>query len=164
MKAAVIQCVDAARAAALADISRAMLNYLSRENLIVASGSRGHRGTRRLYTFGDVVALRVIGKMLRSGIEVRRLKRGLNAIHDRIKNDGPEDNALRCLATDGTDLFLWNVDGTLESLTSNGQLAFGFLIDLMEPRTYLQTQWPKAIDESVDGRKTRRRAVRRVNL
>lgn len=155
MKSQLLQHVDAARAARLAGISPDMLNYLSREGLIVASASSGQRGSRRLYTFGDVVTLRVIGKMLQSGIEVRRLKRGLNRIQERIKNDGPEDNALRCLATDGVELFLWNADGTLESLTSNGQLVFGFLIDLVEPRSYLRTHWQEALRDSVDGRRQR---------
>jgi DNA-binding transcriptional MerR regulator len=160
MENQLVRYVDAARAAELAGISLEMLNYLSREGLIAPSGSAVGRGRRRLYTFGDVVTLRLIGRMLRTGLEVRRLKRGLATIHDRIKHEGPEENALRNLATDGLDLFVWNADGSLESLTSGGQLSFGFLIDLVEPRAYLRSKWEDALIKSVDGRKARHQKAR----
>ena len=60
-----------ARAAKLSGLTPAMLNYLCREKVLLPSvpGRRG-RGRPRRYSFGDVVMLRVIAKLLKAGVSV----------------------------------------------------------------------------------------------
>jgi DNA-binding transcriptional MerR regulator len=124
------QTFDALRACELAGLTSTMLNYLTREGFVVPSGSskRG-RGNKRYFTFGDLVTLRVISKLLRSGIEIKRLWRGLRALRKKVANSRPGQLPFRFVVTDGTDSFFESA-GSLESLTRNGQLAFLFLIDL----------------------------------
>lgn len=126
-----VQCVDAQRACALSGVSRPMLDYLSREEMLLPSGSSDRkRGKRRLYTFGDVVVLRVIGRLLASGIEVRRLRRGLKKLQQRTAASTPGELSFRYLVTNGAEIFLKGPDGKFETLTGGGQLAFAFLIDM----------------------------------
>lgn len=127
-----INTFSAAKACELSGVSRFMLDYLIRERFIVPSGStvRG-RGHRRLFSFGDVVTLRVISQLLRSGIEIRRLWRGLRALRKKVSNVRPGELPFRFLVTDGTDIFL-ETNSDIESLTRDGQLAFAFLIDLRQ--------------------------------
>ena len=65
---------SAKTAAHLTGLTAPMLDYLVREGFIAPSGSieRG-RGKPRLFTFGDLVTLRVLARLLSSGIEIRRL-------------------------------------------------------------------------------------------
>jgi DNA-binding transcriptional MerR regulator len=121
---------DVSRACELSGLTSTMLDYLTRERFIVpsASSKRG-RGNKRLFTFGDVVTLRVISQLLRSGIEIRRLWRGLRELRKLVANSKPGELPFRFVVTDGTDVFFEGAD-SLQSLTQGGQLAFFFLIDL----------------------------------
>jgi DNA-binding transcriptional MerR regulator len=131
MNSTIVQSVDASRACALSGISRPMLDYLCREDLVTpsASNQRG-RGRQRRYTFGDVVVLRMVGRLLSSGIEVSKIRRGLRELQRRTNNISPGNIPFRLVVTDGTDVFLKDNGRILESLTANGQLAFAFLLDI----------------------------------
>jgi DNA-binding transcriptional MerR regulator len=110
-----------------------MLDYLCREDLVTpsASNQRG-RGRQRRYTFGDIVVLRMVGRLLSSGIEVSRIRRGLRELQRRTNNISPGNIPFRLVVTDGTDVFLKDNGRVLESLTTNGQLAFAFLLDIRQ--------------------------------
>ena len=84
-----------------------MLDYLCREDLVTpsASNQRG-RGRQRRYTFGDVVVLRMVGRLLSSGIEVSKIRRGLRELQRRTNNISPGNIPFRLVVTDGTDVFL----------------------------------------------------------
>jgi DNA-binding transcriptional MerR regulator len=119
--------VDACR---FSGISPTMLDYLTREKFITPSASlRRGRGVRRVYTFGDLLTLRVIAQLLRSGIEISRLRRGLRNLQKRMAKAAPGALPFRFLVTDGTDVFFRD-QITVESLTRDGQFAFAFLIDM----------------------------------
>lgn len=120
------------RACELSGLSPTMLDYLIRERFISASASKARgRGRARLFTFGDIVTLKVIRHMLRSGIEIRKLAGGLRKFRAKTRKTTFTNLPYRFLVTDGTDIFL-EEDGKLESLTQDGQLAFLFLVDLKQ--------------------------------
>src|SRR6266404_1093638 len=101
-----ISWVTATRAADLSGLSRSMIDYLSREKLVMASGSPGrHRGRQRRYSFGDVVTLRIVARLLASGIEVERLRKALRQLQRRTKHIRPESLPFRYLVTNGQELF-----------------------------------------------------------
>ena len=75
------------------------------------------------------MTLKVIARLLSSGIEIRRLAKGLRSLRDSLGGATALSDKSRYLLSDGTDIFLVE-HGNLESLTSNRQLAFAFLIDL----------------------------------
>lgn len=114
-----------------------MLDYLVREDFVVPSASkiRG-RGRPRAFTFGDLVTLKVIARLLDSGIEIRRLAKGLRSLRSSLRGAAELSAKYRYLLSDGTDIFLIE-HGNLESLTSGRQLAFAFLVDLATCETEL---------------------------
>ncbi len=129
-KAPVIQGFRALQVCKLSGVSPTMLDYLTREGFISPSFStkRG-RGIRRIYSFGDLVTLRVIAQLLLSGIEIRRLRRGLRNLQKRMVDAKPGDLPFRFLVTDGAEVFFRDTI-SVESLTRDGQFAFAFLIDV----------------------------------
>jgi DNA-binding transcriptional MerR regulator len=125
-----VEFFSAARAAALAGISQAMLNYLCREKLVIPTvlRPRGH-GLKRGYSFGDVVALRLVAKLCAAGISVQRLRKalaGLRKLHPEITLTSLPGSHV---VSDGRDIYLRGKGDTLER-AMDGQYVFAFVIEL----------------------------------
>lgn len=125
---------DADQAARLSDHSFAMLNYLCRHHLVEPSCGckRGHGSTRH-YSFGDIVALRLVAKLAASGISPLRLKKGLQYLQKVQPNIRFSSLPGSYVVTDGRQIFLRQKDDSLECAT-NGQIAFAFVIELDQVR------------------------------
>lgn len=139
-----IPFVDAPFAAQLSGLSPTMITYLSRIDVLRATGhEQPQRGKRRSFTFSDVLFLRVIAELLGKGIEVKRLGTALQkAKADTETWIHVTKSPQRYLVTDGTELFIRNA-GQLESKTFNGQFAFAFVVDLREAQKRLSESWPR---------------------
>lgn len=120
----------ASQAARLSGLSLSMLNYLCREGVVEPTCNclRGH-GAQRHYSFGDVVALRLVAQLSKTGISVGRLKnamRRLRKLHPQITLTSlPGSHVI----TDGKDLYLCKPGEFIER-AFDGQLAFAFVIEL----------------------------------
>lgn len=124
--------IDIRRAEACTGLSRAMLTYLAHQQIVRPSETRHpSRGRRRLYSFGDLILLRAIARLLEQGIEVKRLRSQLQKLQREFNSQQEFATALKYLVTDGADVF--TVDGK-EIITSvmTGQLAFAFLLDIRQ--------------------------------
>src|ERR1700746_3544438 len=118
------------KAAHLSGLQPAMVDYLCRSNVLVPSkGRRPGRGRSRLYTFGDVVMLRALGHLLKSGISVTKLKKALGTLRAK-HNEITQEKAPRYLVTDGTRVYFDDGRNAVEELSANGQMAFAFIIKL----------------------------------
>jgi DNA-binding transcriptional MerR regulator len=117
-----------AQVARISGLSVYMVDYLCRTELVVPSGNtqRG-RGRVRRYTFGDVVLLRVISKLLKQGISVLGFRKSFLSARNRQSNVR-DLLARRYLVTDGVRVYLQNRD-VLERIDT-GQLSFAFVLDL----------------------------------
>lgn len=105
-----------------------MLNYFCRNRIVEPSGgSRRGRGVPRLYSFEDILLLRVIERLLAQGVSPLRLRGAIQGIQER-GGSGKELISKRFVTTDGFDVF-FDDDGILERLSS-GQLAFAFVLKL----------------------------------
>ncbi|MBI3095550.1 MAG: MerR family transcriptional regulator [Rhodocyclales bacterium] len=119
-------------AARISGLSEHMLHYLFRHGIVLSSGNDSHgHGVRRIYTYADVLLLRVIAKLLEKGISVLRLKKSLRALQAR-GYDKSDLVTRRFVVTDGKEVF-FDSDGLLEMLSS-GQLAFAFVLELQAIR------------------------------
>ena len=133
--AEVVAWYTADQAAKYTDVSPAMVNYLCRAGLVVPTASsprkRQGRGALRCYSFGDLVALRLVAKLCTAGVSPLRLKRGLLSLrqyHPEITmNHLPASH----VATDGKDIYLRNGKDALERLV-DGQLSFAFVVELKQ--------------------------------
>ena len=114
----------------LTGLSRAMLDYLCRSEVLRphAKPCRG-RGHRRLYSFSDLVLLRVIAQLLRSGISVLKLKKSLDTLRRRDPEFATRQTRGTVLVTDGVRIYLRQGAQVIEDLAC-GQLEFAFVIQL----------------------------------
>lgn len=130
MAKATIENFVIAEAAVLSGLSQSMLDYLCRQNVLVPStpGRRGP-GRPRRYSFGDVVMLRVIARLLKAGVSVEKSKRALRALRRYHKDITPTSLPTQYLVTDGKAVYLRNRENLLD-LDGTGQMSFFFVLEL----------------------------------
>lgn len=118
------------RAAKIAQLSHSMVNYLCRTRLLVPTGPyRPVRGKKRKYSFGDVVVLRAIGKLLQHGVSVLRMKTALNNLRERHPEITAKSLPASHLFTDGRDVLFREGRDVVRDLNT-GQYAFAFILEL----------------------------------
>ena len=124
------QSFTAEQACRLANCTHHQLRYWDRVELVKPSiqGSGGRPGVRRLYSFRDLVALRVVRSLLDNGMSLQRVRRAW----DYLRREGEMENHLSDvkLVTDGQSIFKVSADdGELMDALREGQLAFFVAID-----------------------------------
>ncbi len=123
------------QAARLSDLTSAMINYLCRTHLVEPSCSckRGHGSTRH-YSFGDVIALRLIKRLSETGVRPLRIKAALQRLKQYHQEITLTSLPAKYIVTDGVDLYLRNGEDTVERMR-DGQMAFAFVIELEQLRS-----------------------------
>ncbi|MGQ0650855.1 MAG: MerR family transcriptional regulator [Betaproteobacteria bacterium] len=127
---------SAYRASKIAGLSLSMVNYLCWNELVLPSGPHCHRhgpgrGRRRDYSFADLVVLRAIGKLLKHGVSVYRMKAALDRLRVRYPEITQESLPASHLFTDGKNVLFREGREILQDLNS-GQYAFAFLLDVRQ--------------------------------
>lgn len=106
------------------------LRYWDRIGLVKPSVQRtgGRPGVRRLYSFRDLVALKVVRSLLDGGMSLQRIRRAYGYL--RKKAHLEEQLSEIKLVTDGTSIFeVWQSDGEIVDALQEGQMAFFLVID-----------------------------------
>ncbi|HEX5742190.1 MAG TPA: MerR family transcriptional regulator [Pilimelia sp.] len=106
-------------------ISYRQLDYWARTALVVpgvrdASGS----GTQRLYSFRDLVVLKVVKRLLDAGVSLQNIRRAIDALRSR----GVADLAGITLISDGTTVYECRSAEEVVDLLQGGQGVFGIAI------------------------------------
>lgn len=104
-----------AQAARLSGCSESQLGHWRRNGLLVPSDARP--GALR-YTFRDLVAARVVGRLLDAGLPTARIRRAT----ETLLTSGDDLAAVR-LVTDGTNVWACHDDGEILDALRAGQLA-----------------------------------------
>ena len=104
------------------------LRYWDKVDLVVPSiqSSNGKPGVPKLYSFRDIVSLRVIKTLLDNGMSIQRVRRAWRY----LKRNGELGSQLSNvkLVTDGSSIYTVEEDQVLDALKM-GQLAFFETID-----------------------------------
>ncbi len=88
----------------------------------------GRPGVRRLYSFRDLVALKVVSSLLDKGMSLQRVRRAYDYLRRRAQLDQHFSEVK--LVSDGQSIFqMYKNDGELIDLLKEGQLAFYLVID-----------------------------------
>jgi DNA-binding transcriptional MerR regulator len=108
-----------------AGISYRQLDYWARTTLVVpsirdASGS----GTQRLYSFRDLVVLKVVKRLLDAGVSLQNIRKAIETLRSR----GVEDLAGITLISDGTTVYECRSPEEVVDLLQGGQGVFGIAI------------------------------------
>ena len=124
------QAFTAEQACRLSNCTHHQLRYWDRMDLVSPSvqTSGGRPGVRRLYSFRDLVALRVVRSLLDNGMSLQRVRRAW----DYLRREGDMEGHLADvkLVTDGQSIFkVSSDDGELMDALRQGQLAFFVAID-----------------------------------
>ncbi len=110
---------------ALAGISYRQLDHWTRTGLITpsvraASGS----GSQRLYSFRDVVALRVVKGLLDAGVSLPNVRTAV----DYLRAQGVDDFAQLTLMSDGASIYQCTTDQEIIDLLRSGQGVFAIAV------------------------------------
>lgn len=112
-------------ACSAAGITYRQLDYWARTGLVEptvreASGS----GSQRLYSFRDILVLRVVKKLLDAGVSLVNIRTAIGALRDR----GVEDLAELTLISDGTTVYECTSTDEMVDLLQGGQAVFAIAV------------------------------------
>jgi DNA-binding transcriptional MerR regulator len=112
-------------ACAAAGISYRQLDYWARTGLVEPSirSARGS-GSQRLYGFRDILVLKVVKRLLDTGISLQQIRAAVQHLRDR----GAEDLAQVTLMSDGVSVYECTSPDELVDLLAGGQGVFGIAL------------------------------------
>jgi len=111
----------------LTGVSYRQLTYWLSSGLIKCSGREASgKGSPRLYSFRDIVVVRVMKGLVNHGMKPASLKKCMNHLHRKFSGFTVESISEMKLITDGKHIFRYVNENTLESLQEDGQFSFEF--------------------------------------
>jgi DNA-binding transcriptional MerR regulator len=144
-------------AARAAGISYRQLDYWARTQLVepTVRGAAGS-GSQRLYGFRDILVLKLVKRLLDTGISLQQIRVAVN----QLRESGINDLAQTTLMSDGASVYLCTSDDEVVDLVSQGQGVFGIAVGkvLREVETSLVEFERTAGDEVADELAARRAA------
>jgi len=108
-----------------AGITYRQLDYWARTGL-VEPGVRGAKGsgTQRLYGFRDILVLKVVKRLLDTGVSLQQIRTAVSALRER----GVEDLAQITLMSDGASVYECTSADEVIDLVQGGQGVFGIAV------------------------------------
>ena len=147
-------------AASAVGISYRQLDYWDRTQLVSPSvrGAQGS-GTQRLYSFRDVLVLKLVKNLLDTGISLQQIRTAV----DELREAGIHDLARITLMSDGARVYLCTTQDEVIDLLGRGQGVFGIAVgrvlrEVEESLIHIHTDKIDELDELAN-RRQRKRAV-----
>ncbi len=112
-------------ACAAAGITYRQLDYWARTNLLIPSiRSAAGSGSQRLYSFKDILVLRIIKRLLDTGVSLQNVRKAV----DHLRERGVEDLSEITLMSDGASIFECVTEDEVIDIMRGGQGVFGIAI------------------------------------
>ncbi|WP_022883871.1 MerR family transcriptional regulator [Glaciibacter superstes] len=132
-------------AARAAGISYRQLDYWARTELVqpTVRGAAGS-GSQRLYGFRDILVLKLVKRLLDTGISLQQIRTAVN----QLREAGVSDLAQTTLMSDGASVYLCTSNDEVIDLVSRGQGVFGIAVGkvLREVETSLVELKTESVD------------------
>lgn len=132
----------------VAGITYRQLDYWARTNLVTPTvrGARGS-GSQRLYSFKDILVLKIVKRLLDTGISLQNIRLAVDKLRDR----GVDDLAEITLVSDGTTVYECRSAEEVIDLLGGGQGVFGIAVPgIMKELTGTISSFPsERIDDEV---------------
>ena len=132
----------------VAGITYRQLDYWARTDLVNPSirTARGS-GSQRLYSFKDVLVLKIVKRLLDTGISLQNIRLAVEGLRDR----GVNDLAELTLVSDGTTVYECRSNEEVIDLLAGGQGVFGIAVPgIVKELTGTISNFPSERVEPVD--------------
>jgi DNA-binding transcriptional MerR regulator len=112
---------------AITAVSQRCLDYWDQIGLVQPSvtrkktGSKDNRGSERLYSYEDLLKLKLVRKLRQAGLSLQKIQKAVQKLRRRQRTSDP---LLEVLITDGKTVERVRSDGKVEDLLTEGQLVF----------------------------------------
>ena len=108
-----------------AGVTYRQLDYWARTGLVEPSvRNPSGSGTQRLYSFRDILVLKIIKRLLDTGVSLQQIRVAVTALRER----GVEDLARITLMSDGASVYECTSDDEVIDLVRGGQGVFGIAV------------------------------------
>ena len=108
-----------------AEITYRQLDYWARTGLVVPEvRAAGGSGTQRLYSFRDLLILKVIKRLIDAGISLQQIRTAI----DHLRARGVQDLTEVTLMSDGVSVYECTSDDEVIDLLRGGQGMFGIAL------------------------------------
>ena len=115
-------------ACSAAGITYRQLDYWARTSLVEPSVRAAHgSGSQRLYSFRDILVLKVVKRLLDAGISLQQVRAAVQHLRDR----GIEDLAQVTLMSDGVSVYECTSPDEVIDLLQGGQGVFGIALGVV---------------------------------
>ena len=115
-------------ACAAAGITYRQLDYWARTGLVEPSVRPAHgSGSQRLYSFRDVVVLKIVKRLLDTGVSLQNIR---TAVH-HLRSVGPSELARVTLMSDGATVYECTSPHEVVDLLQGGQGVFGIAVGVV---------------------------------
>jgi DNA-binding transcriptional MerR regulator len=112
-------------ACSAAGITYRQLDYWARTALVEPSVRPAHgSGTQRLYSFRDILMLKVVKRLLDTGVSLQNIRTAVNYLRER----GVADLTEITLMSDGTTVYACTSPDEVVDLVQGGQGVFGIAV------------------------------------
>ncbi|TDB74360.1 MerR family transcriptional regulator [Actinomadura sp. KC216] len=112
-------------ACAAAGITYRQLDYWARTKLVEPSVRSAHgSGSQRLYSFRDILVLKVVKRLLDTGVSLQQIRTAVTHLRDR----GVQDLAQITLMSDGVSVYECTSADEVVDLLQGGQGVFGIAL------------------------------------
>ncbi len=115
------------QACKIVGISYRQLDYWTRTGLVTPSINDAHgSGTQRVYSFNDLLQLKVIKSLLEAGASLQKIRQAIDYVRTSLAGDWSEVT----LVTDGEGVYACTSEAEIIDLLRSGQGVLGAVVNV----------------------------------
>jgi DNA-binding transcriptional MerR regulator len=116
-------------------ISYRQLDYWTRTGLVIPSIAEAKgSGTQRLYSFNDLLQLKVVKSLTDAGASLQKVRQAIDYVRDNLSDDWSKVT----IVTDGDGVYACTSDAEVVDLLRKGQGVLGAIVAVDKVRDQLQ--------------------------
>ncbi len=111
----------------LVGITYRQLDYWARTDLLTPSIQTAHgSGSQRLYSFTDIVQLKVIKSLLDAGMSLKKIRQAMEILAEQLASEAPLTDVT--LLSDGSTIYAAHSPNEVVDIFQRGQGVFGIAV------------------------------------
>ena len=127
----VVEGYRAPQVCSLVNITYRQLDYWARTDLIRPSvQSAAGSGSQRLYSFNDIVQLKVVKRLLDAGMSLKRIRAAVEILRGQLQSNSPLSDVT--LLSDGATIYAAHSADEVVDVFKRGQGVFGIAVGPVE--------------------------------